>query len=80
VSLRSAILSLDGWESLLESVNRCVPVVDKKRGSMVGVFDWLDMMGPLKQMGSLYSFVNQDSLETCETFIHLSEVMSHDEA
>jgi hypothetical protein len=44
---------------------------------MVGVFDWLDMIGSLKQIGSLCSFVNQDSLKTCEAFIHLSEAMSY---
>jgi hypothetical protein len=80
VSLRSAKLSLDRWESPLESVNGCVPAVDRKRGSMVGVFDSLDMIGSLKQIGSLYSFVNQDSLKTCEAFIHLSEPMSYDGA
>jgi hypothetical protein len=66
VSVRSAKLSLDWWESPLESVNGCVPAVDRKRGSMVGVFDSLDMIASPKQIGSLYSFVNQDSLKTCE--------------
>lgn len=51
MSLRSAKLSLDRWESPLESVNGFVPVADRKRGSTVGVFDSLDMIGSLKQIG-----------------------------